>query len=172
MAKIVLLNTSNVSADRKTKLDGYIDLQRSFWRMQNLGVGVPPFFGNLQLNFKIWTRISQPPRVLWNRFGTALRAIHRRAYLSKQMKMGPSLNIWRIFLYFFRLENFQKPISQNFHSFFRWFFCAVSTAIVLTCELKHIGASWWILAPLGPPKWSTILANYEINSIIKSGRGL
>jgi len=64
--------------------------------------------------------------------------------------VGPSLNFGRIFLYFFRFENFQKPISQNFHIFSPETFCADSKAIVLTCELEHIGASRWILAPLGP----------------------
>ena len=49
-------------------------------------------------------------------------------------------------------------ISQNFHIFFAETFCEDSTAIALSCELEHIGASRWNLAPFGPPKWPTILA--------------
>ena len=48
-------------------------------------------------------------------------------------------------------------ISQNFHIFFAETFCDDSTAIALSCELEHIGASRWNLAPFGPPKWPTIL---------------
>jgi len=49
-------------------------------------------------------------------------------------------------------------ISQNFHIFFAETFCDDRTAIALSCELEYIGASRWILAPLGPPKWPTISA--------------
>ena len=36
--------------------------------------------------------------------------------------------------------------------FFAETFCDDSTAIALSCELEHIGASRWNLAPFGPPK--------------------
>ena len=36
--------------------------------------------------------------------------------------------------------------------FFGETFCDDSTAIALSCELEHIGASRWNLAPFGPPK--------------------
>jgi len=41
-------------------------------------------------------------------------------------------------------------ISQNFHIFFVETFCDDSTAIAFSCELEHIGASRWNLAPFGP----------------------
>jgi len=49
-------------------------------------------------------------------------------------------------------SNMFSWISQNFHIFFAETFCADSTAIALSCQLEHIGASRWILAPLGPPE--------------------
>jgi len=62
MAKNVLPNFSNISGDRNTKFTAGIKLLMGYRKIEKLGEGVPPFLGKLAANFKIQTRISQPPR--------------------------------------------------------------------------------------------------------------
>jgi len=52
-----------ISGARNAKLADVIELGESFPTNPKLGVGRPPFWRNLWLNFKFWSQISRPRRV-------------------------------------------------------------------------------------------------------------
>lgn len=145
----------------------------SFEKYKMWGWGSPQILGNLELIFKFWTRISQPPRGLGKKFWYHRMQNSQENWTYKADGGGSLPEFLAIFLwFFFGLKNFIGAILKIVNIFFAEIFYADSTAIVLSCELEHIWGSSRLLAPFGPPKWPTILANYEINSIINSGRDL
>jgi len=103
-----------ISGARSAMLEDVIELGESFPTNPKLGVGEPPFWRNLGLNFKIWPQISPPPRGLGGQF-----------WYDTMLDLQGSLSSWifgeffsQIFG-FFSVKKVQRLIAQNCPSLLR-----------------------------------------------------
>ena len=144
----------------------------AFEKSKIWGWGTPHFWGMLGKISKFERKYLSPQGVL----GGILLALDAQSIGAFHIQ---SWRVWvapwifgDFFCDFFGLKIFPGTILKIVNIFFPETFCADREAILLCYEINKKGGCSMKCGTLAPTKWPTILANYEKNCIINSGRGL